>query len=334
MTYLEKFSFDPQSLQKLASRYNLSGESVSSYFRMTVLVLVTAYVAAGIVSTLMMSFIMSSVSVGTASGKKFDTDRLAKPVISFGRSLNYVEASRRISERNLFNSDGEFPKEAEPKRNAGNTEMFDPDAPCQRTSLRISLLGTIYLGAKGPSLATIKDEGYTESDIYRAGDSVIGSEALVYAIEPQRVVLNNNGAKECLELQSPEFLASIGAGGSGVALGGGFEGEGSVSSVNLDQAYVEKELGPGFASIISKGRLVPHMPEGTMKGFKLIGVDSASLYGKIGLMNNDVITSVNDTSMTQSDQGFAFYEAFENARDIRITIMRGEKPRTFSVRIK
>ena len=50
-------------------------------------------------------------------------------------------------------------------------------------------------------MATLQEKGYSEADIYREGEAIIGSEhATVARIERNRVVVNNNGVKECLEL--------------------------------------------------------------------------------------------------------------------------------------
>ena len=67
----------------------------------------------------------------------------------------------------------------------------------------LDLLGIIYSPRPGSSLATIKERGYSIADIYREGDGIIGQEqAMVYLVEPGRVVLNNNGSKECLEIKT------------------------------------------------------------------------------------------------------------------------------------
>ncbi len=85
----------------------------------------------------------------------------------------------------------------------------------------------------------------------------------------------------------------------------------------------------GFFDILTKGRLIPHNDAADqMVGFKLIGVDSSSLFGKICLKNGDVITQVNDTSMQQADQGFALYQAFQDERDVRISYLSQGKDAT------
>ena len=203
------------------------------------------------------------------------------------------------------------------------------------------MVGTIYLGRGAESLATVKEKGYNIADIYREGDQIIGqSGALIHGIFPKKVVINNNGKKECLEFVSKKSFASsssptIDMGSAADDLDDDQPPPGSGSTVVLESAYVEESLGPGFSKILEAGRLVPHNVEGKMVGFKLIGVKSGSLWQKAGLSSGDVLTGVNDVSMAQPDQGFAVYQALQDSREIRVEVLKGgKKPSTISIEIK
>ncbi len=332
-----------EKLSDLFSSYNLKKENwvvLLGFTKRFSLVLLFAYIAASIASAAIMSLLIGSAVKGFSAKPRIQSNITTLNLVN---STNYRDLSRSIVERNLFNSDGEVPNEPDPVKSEGTAGVFDPNAGCQKTSLKIALLGTIYLGATGDSLATVKDETYSEADIYKAGDVIFGSQAKVHAIEQSRLIINNNGVKECLELV-PAAVLTAQAGGDGTiaddSTRGGDDrsegaGGGGCTSATVEAVYVEKELGPGFANILTKGRLVPDSaPDGTTKGFKLIGMDSNSLFAKICLRNNDVITAVNDTSMTQPEQGFALYQAFQDDREVRINILRGETPRTITVRIR
>ena len=96
--------------------------------------------------------------------------------------------------RNVFNSEGEIPDETE-NTQTGETKTdteFDENAKCQKTSLNIELVGTIYLGRGAESLATVKEKGYNIADIYKEGDRIFGHEtAVIHGIFPKKVVINN-----------------------------------------------------------------------------------------------------------------------------------------------
>jgi general secretion pathway protein C len=254
---------------------------------------------------------------------------------------NYNQVRIGIMERNLFNSEGKFPDEKE-RGPDGPSGVFDANAACSPTTLPLELLGTIYTGNSADSIATVKDREYTEPDIYRAGESIIGyDQAKIFKIERSRVIINNNNSKECLELsvELPPSIAAIQeaitADSGDVMPPGGQPAVESSGEINLEQGYVEKELGAGLSNILNKARLVPNVIDGGVQGFKIFAIEGGTLFDKIGLQNGDVITRVNDISLQQPEQGFALYEAFQNEKEIRIFILRdGTTPRTINVRVR
>jgi type II secretion system protein C len=262
-----------------------------------------------------------------------------------GPPINYMKLEKAVVERNIFNSEGKVPDESmEEAAGPGKPAKFDINAACQKATVEIDLLGTIYLG-EGPtsgSLATVMEKGYTEADVYRVGDTIVGyDDVLVAKIDPGRLVLNNAGKKECLELAGPK-LPQFASGSDEVPVGsmpgaGGAKPPPPAASggeVVLEATFVEQQIGQGGGNILNQGRLVPFNQDGVMKGFKLISLKSGGLFDKIGLKNNDVVTQVNDTSLLQPDQGFAFYQAFESETDIRVSVLRNDQPMTFSVKVK
>lgn len=298
-----------------------------------------AYVGASSLSAWLASSLLGSAL--TTYGKVGRQE--AKPAnVNFSPSINYNPIEKSIKNRNLFNSTGEFPQEnADKSKPQEETKTnFDINAACNKSTAEVDLLGTIFMDGPG-SLATLQEKGYGEADIYREGDLIIGvSGAIVARIERNRVILNHNGKKECLELASENpkkkddgFPAGQ-AGGSAASKEA--PPEGTVrSDCAFDEKYVQDELGVGFGTIIQKARLVPNTTDNVMNGFKIFAIDPGSLLGKTGLQNNDVITQVNDTSLKQPEQGFSLYQAFQDEKEVRIHILRnGTTPMTIVCRIK
>lgn len=296
-----------------------------------------AYLLSSIASGMMMSSMMSSILAARARLGVRVEDTGAMEVMRPAAS-NAREISKVIKDRNIFNSEGKFPEEkfGGPKA-SGN--VFDINAPCRPTTLAIELLGTIYLGDRMKSIATVHDKSYSEADIYRVGDEIYGNEgATVAAVERQTLIINNNGTKECIELDKsqngqvndgfPSFGGPEFAGTPNAGAGGG-------SEVQLESSYVEGELGPGFAKIMDAARFVPNTNDsGGINGFKVFSIKPGTIFSRIGLQNNDVITQVNDTSLSRADQGFAFYQAMQDEKEVRLQILRGNTPTNIVVRIK
>lgn len=293
-------------------------------------VLFSAYIVASILASMSLMFLTGPV-IQHRKRPKHDLDM---PRMS--KETNYRDVRKIVLARNIFNSAGVLPEEAEPGADGSSANTFNPNDKCQKPTVNVELLGIIHTGQAETSLATIQEKGYTIADIYRAGDTIIGQEhALIYAIEEGRVVLNNNGSKECLEINSlmgasksdvlpvnplAPVVANAAAGSEAAQ-----SGDCATSTVTLQNSIVEDSLGPGFAKILEQGRLVPYHRDNTMMGFKLIGVKGGSLWTQVHLGSGDVITAVNGTSLAQPEKGFALYEALQSDKQIRVEYLKGGK---------
>jgi general secretion pathway protein C len=297
-----------------------------------VLAIFLAYVIASSLMTIFALGPMVSFATGLAARPRTPV----APVASLGiASVNYRDVKKAILDRNLFNSEGQYPKE-ELERAAGSADgrpVFDINAPCQPCSLNIELVGTIYLGSREKSLATVREKGLSDADVYRVGEVIIGSDdATIAAVERNELIINNKGIKECLSLKS-DIEKQIESGETIAASSAGAADQ--LPPVIVDGPYVESELGPGFGKIINAARFVPNLADSQMNGFKIFAIDPSSLFSKVGLQNGDIITQVNDISLKNPDQGFALYEAFRNEREVRISVLRnGSTPQMITVRIR
>lgn len=296
-----------------------------------------AYLLATVVSVVAMRSMVGSITAARAHSRTVDNENFVSLNI---HSVNYRDLVRAIKERNIFNSEGKFPDDRATdldKRDPG--AGFDINGPCRPTSLNIQLVGTIFLGDRMRSIATVQDKTYTEADVYKVGDTLIGNDGVVIAaVERQALILNNNGTKECIDLDKKQNGGAMDGfpGTSGGSDNGGFPNVApSSGDVTLESSFVESELGPGFGKIIESARLVPNPTEGGINGFKIFAIRPGSIFSRMGLQNNDVITQVNDVSLKQAEQGFALYQALQDEKEIRLQLLRnGSVPTNVTVRIK
>lgn len=337
---LEKLKYDLSRIRDSLTRIHLT--------RVTQIigVLFLAYLTAASVSAIVLSTFLTAIATKNPEPLDQKVSLFSPPV-----QPNYRDLKKAIIDRNIFNSEGIYPDETEDaalgKGGTGNGGKFNADGPCSKTSLNLTLLGTIAMGGPKFSLATLKETSYEEADIYRIGDKIVGhDQASIYAIERNQVIINNAGNKECLELDSrpPPNLngpdaaldsappTNISSGSVPVETSG--ETKGDSSSINLEGAWVEAQLGPGFGKIINDARLVPHMVNNKVQGFKIFAIKPDSLFGRIGLSNGDVVLQVGDVSLGQAEQGFAIYQAFQDQREFYISAERNGRPVSIQVKIK
>ena len=295
------------------------------------LMLGLAYLAAVISNGIFLSVFLNPQKIGQIVPREISSIEDSTPPV------NHTELRNVILARNLFNLDGKVPEESEVSASGSNSGVFDPNAACEKTTLPIALVGTIYMGSSSSSVI-LRETGYSEADIYKVSDKIVGfPNATIYAIERKSIILNNDGRKECIELAPDPNKKKSMSGGASLAGASKLDQPISGGSVSLESSWVEKELGEGFSKVLQAARLVPNISpsDGKMNGFKIFAIAPGSIMTKIGLQNDDVITKVNDISMNQPDQGFAIYQAMQDEREITVHVLRnGKVPVTLNVKIK
>ncbi len=286
-----------------------------------VLTLLVSYLAASALNAALLPLISSGISI-TTSLKGGDGGS-----VSIQNQLNYHDVKKAVLDRNLFNQRGDVPKDENFEQDNKGKGYFDMEAPCEKTALKIKLLGMIAMeGGKG-SLAMMKEEGFDGSDIYSEGDLVIGSDnAQIVRIERSKVIINNGGRKECLELKLGDEKLQASSEMNAAP--------DEIISIDFDSKFVQNELGDGFGKIIQSARMVPNIDNNKVNGFKVFAIQPESLLNKAGFEENDVITKVNNTMM-EAEQGFALYQALNDEKQIRVNILRnGTTPKTIVIRVK
>ncbi|MBI2601538.1 MAG: hypothetical protein HYW48_00630 [Deltaproteobacteria bacterium] len=300
---------------------NWFAQKQTFFFNLLIIFLIS-YLAAETVSSSVLPTLLNSVLKAKPA-----IDKVEFSVAEARSRVNYHEVRKVVLERNFFNKTGELPEESDLQKEDSSLAKFNIEAPCEKTLLKVKLLGTIFLGGETPSLATIKEDGYETADIYTIGDFIIGGEsAQVVEIRRNEVIINNLGRKECLELAVGEAKRV----GMVKAPKAGDE----IKTVEFESAWVEEQLGDGFGKIIQAARLVPNTENNRVNGFKIFAINKDSLFDKAGFKDGDVITQVNDVVM-EAEQGFALYQALLDERDIRVNVLsEGKTPRTILIKIK
>lgn len=249
------------------------------------------------------------------------------PTVSLasGEKINYLVVKKTILNRNVFNRSGELPKEEDEKISTSNVgKAFDDSTPCVPTKVKATLLGTVFSDT-GKSYAVVQETGYEFSDIYSVGDLIIGSDASIVRIERNQVILNHAGRKECLQTKGFDELAKTESAG-GSSAGG--------APVVLGSKWVTGELGEGFSKIIQTAHIVPNAEGEKVNGYKIFGIESGTLFDKVGLKDGDIVVQVNRVQL-DANNGFSLYQAFLEARDIVIDVLRqGKDPATIHVKIE
>ena len=189
-----------------------------------------------------------------------------------------------------------------------------------RSSLHGTLVGTAMAEPPRYSLCQITNPDLNETQVYGIGDKYQG--ARVYAVEKERVLIDNDGHNEFID-NSAAAPPSLGVQPMPPPTAAGGDG---VKQLSENQYVVAKsEINnalTNLSDLATKARIVPSFKNGVANGFKLFSIVPDSLYSKIGVQNGDVIRRINGYEMNSPDKALEIYQKLRDANRIEIELER------------
>lgn len=204
---------------------------------------------------------------------------------------------------------------------------YDPNAPPVKSSLRLTLIGTMVANRPEWSFSTIRDENTKEPSVYLVGDTVLGAEIL--EIERLRVILLNEGRKEFISVDGPGAAAPSMPVSTTPAFRSSPSGpvaEAEIKEVGegnfeISRDDVEKQLS-NLNAIATQARIVPSFKNGEANGFKIFSIRPGSIYQKLGMQNGDVIKKINGYEINSPDKALEIYSKLKEASRIDVELER------------
>jgi general secretion pathway protein C len=193
-----------------------------------------------------------------------------------------------------------------------------------RSTLRAGLVGTALANPTRYSLCQLTNGDSNETLVYGIGDKFMG--ARIYAVEKERVLLDNEGHNEYIDnsaAAAPNLgIAPMPQPGQPMAA----QTDASVRQLSENQYVLAKTTVNGALSDLSnlatQARIVPSFKNGVANGFKLFSIVPDSLYAKIGIQNGDVIRRINGYEMNSPDKALEIYQKLRDANRIEVEIER------------
>lgn len=229
-------------------------------------------------------------------------------------ALDKLQLSRQIAAVQLFGNAAE-PKKEEPKRKE----------PIAKTKLNLKLTGVAAYEPQEKAIAIINTGGSDEA-AFKVGEKIIGQTTLK-AVYPDRVILDNNGREEVLEL--PETVTPIAVRQPAVQ-------RQQASNVNQAQASNTGPIDnlpqtPGaLRDTLAKnpsmlGRIVsaePYQENGKLRGYRITPKQNPEILEAQGIVAGDVITRVNNIELNSQKQGVRALRNAVKAQSLEVTILR------------
>jgi general secretion pathway protein C len=229
-----------------------------------------------------------------------------------------------ILKRNIFCSTCP-PILDEPHPDGGVAESTSA-AEAVKTQLPLALMAIMYApppnGIKW-SIAVIRDTELKSIGPHPVGGKVHG--ATVIEILETRIYLDNAGKTEYLDLfekpapPAPPPAAASAAGGTdplSVEMDKGIKKTGE-NAYEIQRNTLESVL--GNMSLLSRSaRIVPEMRDGKAAGFRLYAVKPDGPFAKIGMVNGDVISSINGLEITSPEKALEVYAKLKSASHLSL----------------
>lgn len=191
--------------------------------------------------------------------------------------------------------------------------------------LQMSLKGIIYSSDETHNRAVIMDNRSGREMLYQIGDKI--EDAEIVRIGKNKVILiRSNGQQEILFVTQKEALAdmqynSINASWSDVVIAAG------ASTYTVDSAQFATRI-QSLAQFIDMLDITTAFTKGKTIGCLVGNLGSESLGGALGLMQGDIITTINGISTSATKDRVAIYNDIKNLKrgsTIKVMIIRNQQ---------
>jgi len=245
------------------------------------------------------------------------------PAAAERRQLSYYSP---VWEKNVFNPEGTVTPLEPTAEEVNVEEEAGPVENIPLSSLNYRLMGTVA-GIPAYSFAVIKAPDKKDQSLYRIGDMV--GPAKIVRIERNRVIVNNAGSEEMLEVQFDEAAAlekRISSPTKGIK-------KVAADRFILDKKEVDR-LSGNVSQFMTQVRVVPNLVRGKGAGYKLLNIKRGSLVESIGLQNGDIVKEINGRAIDKPEEAFMVYQQLKDGGSFSIKLERRGKRETIHYEIR
>ncbi|WP_317932521.1 type II secretion system protein GspC [Halioxenophilus sp. WMMB6] len=197
------------------------------------------------------------------------------------------------------------------------------------TKLNLTLKGVIKSSIAENSQAIIAHG--REEKVYHVGDSLPGgARVLLYQVDSDRVILDNAGRKEALNLFDKNAVSSASsapepAGRAGPVVD--FSNEPVTAGLNDDSDNEEEAPEQRVISSVPKSlaeviKFSVAREDGEIIGYKIRPGRDRDTFSSLGLETNDIVTDINGIALTSSGSVTQVYREMRTATSATVTLLR------------
>lgn len=89
----------------------------------------------------------------------------------------------------------------------------------------------------------------------------------------------------------------------------------------------------GLGRFLQHVEVAPKLSDGTFRGFQIVALHPEPYWRGVDLQKGDVVTSINGMPIERETQAYAAFQALKQAKELRVSLERGEQARELKYRI-
>ena len=232
-----------------------------------------------------------------------------------------------IVARNLFSSKGLIPGED----SKGNSDQNNVPV---KTSLPLTLVGTLVLRNQLRSVATLQDNSDRVVYPMRVSDEIPGKLKIIQIEANQVIFLNSaNGLREYVEIPVKESNTL------GISLNRPRPSLDAVAETTLSKNFVipRAEIDKATENLpllLTQVLAKEYRESGNFVGFRLTQIQPGSVFAKLGLLDGDVLCGVNGEPVGDVTKAWELFGSLKSAVIVELCIKRNGKENTFNYDLK
>ncbi len=208
----------------------------------------------------------------------------------------------------------------------GRTVVHTPK-PITLSPLKIKLLGTVV--AEEHAAAIIALAAGREQRVFFIGDSIQPG-VVLKTIEAEAIVVERGGKLERISLEQGAKLSATPTPSNSIVSKTAGPPARSMRRPPIPSQPIRKQMNRNhlqkqlqdFPALLSQARVMPHMNNGKPEGFTISEIAPGSLYQQAGLLNGDIILSVNGKRISDARQAMGMYQTLKSAAAIDLELLR------------
>lgn len=243
------------------------------------------------------------------------------------------------------------------------------DGRCVESDIALNLVGTMVSPNNPEYTIAVFRNPSTNRTLFAATGSVLLTEATVTNVTRHRVDITRNGRNECIRTgdRAARLAAQQATSGTSgrapdnrspsptdgnLAAAGGAATPSPAANRSVEQRIMTdivrgddggytmprdliQEVARNESLLRQQApQVAPHYVNGQPSGLQLSGINSNSMFARIGIRNNDVLTSVNGQPITTPQQAAGMYDSMMNESNVTVTVLRNGRERTIRYNIQ